>query len=154
VGQPLAGPGRPKGAINIATRELKEMLQQFFSSEEYRQSIKARIIAGTAPTCEIYLLQLLYGKPKESVDLRVGPLEGEEDLSTLSTAELVERLEGQLRQLREVQELEAAIPAEVIAQFRIEEASHEDASHKAISPEVQLTVERTPERLDPRNHET
>ena len=64
--------GRPKGALNHATRELKEELHKFFSSPEYRQSVEDRIIAGTAPTVEIYLLQMLYGKPREVVDVHVG----------------------------------------------------------------------------------
>jgi hypothetical protein len=111
------GGGRPKGAINIATRELKQELQLFFSGGEYRDSVKKRIIAGTAPTIELYFLQLLYGKPREHVELNVTTTQ--EDLSSLSTTELALRAESLLTQLREATELENVLPAE----YRVDPAT-------------------------------
>jgi hypothetical protein len=55
-----------------------------------------------------------YGRPKESIDLRVGPIE--EDLSLLSLEELTLRAEDMLQKLRETRELVAAIPAEILAE--------------------------------------
>ena len=65
------GGGRPKGALNRATREIKEFWHGYFSSPEYREEAKKRILSGSAPTLELYLLQLTYGKPREQVDLNV-----------------------------------------------------------------------------------
>jgi len=114
---PNNGLGRPKGATNLATREIKQELHRFFSSPVYRESVKQRILEGSAPTIELYFLQLLYGKPKEKIDLHIGPLE--EDLSHLSSEELAQRAEDIARSLREAQELEAALPAEILAEAGI-----------------------------------
>jgi hypothetical protein len=111
---PNNGLGRPKGATNHATRELKQELRLFFSGGEYRASVKKRIIAGSAPTIELYFLQLLYGKPKETVDLNVTQ---SEDLSSLSTDELLTRLETMRQQLLS----EAAIQASIPAEFKVDE---------------------------------
>ncbi len=54
--------GRPLGATNLVRRDAKRELHQFFSSQEYQESVKRRILAGTAPTIELYFLQLLYGQ--------------------------------------------------------------------------------------------
>jgi len=113
----LPGPGRPKGSINLATRELKEFWNLFFCSSEYRESAKRRILSGSAPHLESYLLARIYGKPKEEIDLHIGRLE--EDLSHLSSEELAQRAEDIARSLREAQELEAALPAEILAEAGI-----------------------------------
>ena len=97
------GGGRPKGALNHATRELKQELQRFFTSPEYREH-EQRIIAGTAPTVEIYLLQMLYGKPKENMERP--SLVASKSLSSLSTEELALRAADLMNQLREAQQLE------------------------------------------------
>jgi hypothetical protein len=101
-----AGGGRPKGALNYATRELKQELRLFFSGPEYRDSVKKRIVEGSAPTVELYFLQLLYGKPKEQIALEVSV---QDDLSQLSVEELTLRAGEMLKQLQEASELEAAI---------------------------------------------
>jgi uncharacterized small protein (DUF1192 family) len=103
-------PGRPKGALNYATRELKHELQQFFSSPEYRASVKQRIINGGASAVEIYFLQLLYGKPKETIDVNLGVQH--EDLSSLSTEEMLERVKVLQDELIEAKQLESMLPVE------------------------------------------
>jgi len=103
-------PGRPKGALNYATRELKQELQRFFSGPEYRDSVKERIIDGSAPTIELYFLQLLYGKARETIDVNVGLQH--EDLSSLSIEEMLERVKVLQDQLTEAKQLESALPAE------------------------------------------
>jgi hypothetical protein len=107
---PQPGPGRPKGALNYATREIKEFWHGYFSSQEYREEAKKRILSGSAPTLELYLLQLIYGKPREQVDLNIS--QGPEDLSSLSIGELHARAEQLVNQLAEAKALEEALPAE------------------------------------------
>lgn len=106
---PNNGLGRPKGSINLATRELKDFWHLFFTSQEYRESAKQRILEGSAPHLENYLFNRIYGKPKESVDMRIGPLE--EDFSILSTMELMERAASLMRDLREAHEMEIELQA-------------------------------------------
>lgn len=102
--------GRPKGALNIATRQLKEFWHEFFTSEEYRRKAKQRILDGCAPHLESYLLNRIYGKPLEQVEVSVvGP---EEDLSMLSVEDLARRLAEVSRQLEEAKALEAALSTE------------------------------------------
>jgi hypothetical protein len=108
---PNNGLGRPKGAINIATRELKEFWHRFFSSREYRESAKSRILSGSAPHLEGYLFNRIYGKPTETLKLSL-ETDDREDLSSLSIEELTLRAEELTAQLREAMELKAAIPAE------------------------------------------
>jgi hypothetical protein len=84
----------------------------FFSSQEFRESAKRRMLRGDAPHLESYLLNKVYGKPREEIDLRIGPME--EDLTGLSLEELAQRAEDLTNQLRDARELEAAIPAEYL----------------------------------------
>ena len=70
-----------------------------------REQAKKRILNGSAPHLESYLLNRIYGRPKEHVEVNVSV----EDLSTLSTEELEERTQVLLNQLQEARELEAAI---------------------------------------------
>ena len=107
-----------KGSPDIATRELKEFWHKFFISEEYREKAKQRILDGSAPHLENYLLNRIYGKPREQVDLNIS--HSTEDLSSLTIEELRERAEQMVNQLAEAKALEEALPAE----FR-EGASHE-----------------------------
>lgn len=116
------GGGRPKGSLNRATREIKEFWHGYFSSPEYREEAKKRILSGSAPTLELYLLGLVYGKPREQVDVNVSQ-STDDDLSTLSIGQLEERAAQLVNQLAEAKALEAAIPAD----FR-EGASHEGVS--------------------------
>ena len=106
LSQPNRG-GRPLGATNHATRSMKAVAQQFFESEAYRDSMKQRILAGSAPQLEVYLLQLLYGKPKETVDVRVGRIE--DDLATLSTKELADQAQALLDKIRDATALEETL---------------------------------------------
>ena len=58
-----AGPGRPKGSQNTATKEFKAFWLEFYESTAYRASAKARILKGKAPHLESYTLAKLFGKP-------------------------------------------------------------------------------------------
>lgn len=64
-----AGPGRPKGATNLATREFKVAAREFVESPDYRASAERRMTSGKAPHLELFFLQHAYGKPKDVTEL-------------------------------------------------------------------------------------
>lgn len=61
--------GRPKGLQNKATRQFKEWAEKFFTSPAYRQKVEQRLLDGKAQPLEVYLYQMLYGKPTEQVEV-------------------------------------------------------------------------------------
>lgn len=61
--------GRPKGATNKATREIKVWAEAFLSSDAYVTSAQRRVLAGKAPHLETLWYHYAYGKPKETVEL-------------------------------------------------------------------------------------
>ena len=61
--------GRPRGAINHATREIKDFARNLVESPEYVKSLTRRLIAGRAPHMETLIFHYGYGKPKETVDV-------------------------------------------------------------------------------------
>lgn len=63
------GPGRPKGVPNKATLEVKQFAREFLTSEEYRESLKRRILQGKALTLEVMLSHYGFGVPKQSVEV-------------------------------------------------------------------------------------
>jgi hypothetical protein len=65
---PAAGKGRPKGALNKATREIKDFARALLESDSYRESLRRRVESGRAPHMETLLHYYGYGKPKETVD--------------------------------------------------------------------------------------
>lgn len=66
---PAAGKGRPKGSLNKATRQIKEITQQLFD-EAYFEKVRQRLQAGKlAPAVECKLLAYAWGEPKQSVNL-------------------------------------------------------------------------------------
>jgi hypothetical protein len=70
-GDPRAG--RPKGTLNKASIEVKELARSLLSDPGYVANLKARLIAGECPPpVETMLWHYAYGKPKESVELTTG----------------------------------------------------------------------------------
>jgi hypothetical protein len=63
------GGGRPKGAPNKATREFKAWAEKFAKDPAYRAELERRLMEGKAPQFEVYLHQLLHGKPKEQIEM-------------------------------------------------------------------------------------
>ena len=63
------GGGRPKGAQNKTTREIKDFAVKFLTSKEYIDSAKCRVLSGDAPHLETLWHHYAFGKPKESVTL-------------------------------------------------------------------------------------
>jgi hypothetical protein len=61
-------PGRPKGEPNIATREFKAWAQKFTKDPDYVAALERRLKSGKAPQFELYMFQLLHGKPKEQIE--------------------------------------------------------------------------------------
>jgi hypothetical protein len=61
--------GRPKGASNKTTLEEKQYWREFFESETYRVTLKARILDGKAPHMEKHLHEKTFGKPTEHVEI-------------------------------------------------------------------------------------
>jgi hypothetical protein len=66
-GDPRAG--RKKGIPNKATGELREFAQRILESEEYRESVRRRVIDGASPKIEELLYFYAYGKPADTLDL-------------------------------------------------------------------------------------
>jgi hypothetical protein len=97
------GPGRPKGSINRERAERLDAARTFcesiMNSVEYRDSLRARAVAGTlAPQIESLLFFYCYGKPLEDVNVALTAPEAE--LSTMSSEELAARAESILNAIR------------------------------------------------------
>ena len=89
-------PGRPRGVPNKATVEIRDAARRLLEDEAYQRGLSARLIKGRAPHMETLLYHYAYGKPKETMDLRVS------DVSLLSHEELRERAAGLLARLEGV----------------------------------------------------
>lgn len=58
------------GRGRIDAKEAQIFWDRFFSSTEYRDNLKLRIIAGEAGHMEVLLHHMVYGKPKETLALQ------------------------------------------------------------------------------------
>lgn len=101
--------GRPKGAVNQTTRSIQLFCRSVMEDPQYRETVLQRARTGTLGAMEPVILAYAYGKPKESIDLRFGPIE--EDLSLLSVEELAQRAADLVAQLDEAKALAEALPA-------------------------------------------
>ncbi len=63
------GPGRPKGSKDRRTLAISEFARSILESDEYRASLRARIIAGKAGVIESILFFYGYGKPAEKIQV-------------------------------------------------------------------------------------
>jgi hypothetical protein len=61
--------GRPPGALNKATREIRDAARLMLDRPEYRESLQKRLDAGKAPHMELLLHHYAFGKPKEQLDV-------------------------------------------------------------------------------------
>ena len=81
--------GRPKGSLGMAQKEGRAFARIFINSPEYRLSIERRILSDTLPAgVEVCLWHFSFGKPTDTVDLRVS---GSEGLEQLTDGELAEQ---------------------------------------------------------------
>jgi hypothetical protein len=91
VGRPFSngnpGGGRPKGAPNKATREIKEFARNFLMSDKYQRSLERRILAGTAPHMEVLLHHYAFGKPTDKYVEPAPPAPPEAELKSRMTKE-------------------------------------------------------------------
>lgn len=70
--------GRPKGALNHATREIQEIAGKLLGDKEYQDALKIRLKEGKAPNVEVLLYHYKWGKPKDTLTV-----EGSESLAEL-----------------------------------------------------------------------
>jgi hypothetical protein len=70
-GRPFAkgNPGRPPGARNKATVEVRDAARALVEDEAYRERLRARLLAGEAGHIETLLWHYAYGKPKDELEL-------------------------------------------------------------------------------------
>ena len=66
---PNAGKGRPKGATNLATREIRALSQALFDAEYWTQTRRRLLSGHLAPAIEAKLLAYAYGEPTQTIDV-------------------------------------------------------------------------------------
>jgi hypothetical protein len=64
-----AGPGRPKGSVPKITQEVRAAARALLDDPAYKDSLRTRLIAGTAPHMETLLWHYSFGKPTERVEI-------------------------------------------------------------------------------------
>jgi hypothetical protein len=115
VGRPFTkgnpGGGRPKGAQNKATREIKEFARNFLMSDKYRRTLERRILAGTAPQMEVLLHHYAFGKPTDKYVEPAPPARPEAEPMSRMTKEEASEIYGLLTRIRELRQAAAARPA-------------------------------------------
>jgi hypothetical protein len=119
VGRPFTkgnpGGGRPKGAQNKATREIKEFARNFLMSDKYRRTLERRILAGTAPQMEVMLHHYAFGKPTAKYVEPAPPRPPEAELTLGMTNEEKLEIYGLITRRREIQQAAAARSAARLA---------------------------------------
>jgi hypothetical protein len=120
VGRPFTkgnpGGGRPKGAQNKATREIKEFARNFLMSDKYQRTLERRILAGTAPQMEVMLHHYAFGKPPTAKYVEPAPPAppAAELMSGMTKEEKLE-IYGLVTRRREIQQAAAARSAARLA---------------------------------------
>jgi len=66
---PPPGPGRPKGSLNKATIEIRDVARNLLEDPKYIESLKYRLMQGQAAHMETLLHHYAYGKPSESMNV-------------------------------------------------------------------------------------
>jgi hypothetical protein len=70
---PAAGRGRPKGAKNKASAEIKDLARRLLNDKSYRERFATRLNEGELPPAvECMLYHYAYGKPAEQYELPEG----------------------------------------------------------------------------------
>ena len=92
------------------TAEVRAVCAAILDDPTYRTNLTARARAGAlAPAVEAMLWHYAFGKPRDSLNVTIGPAG---DLSELSTEELLHRVDGLREQVREQAARERALPGE------------------------------------------
>jgi hypothetical protein len=98
--------GRPRGTLNLVTREVRLAARGFTDDPVYRMSLMARLLEGTAPHMETLLWHYAYGKPtKDTNDVQA---EATAVLQSMSAAEKADWAEALASQARAVADEEAS----------------------------------------------
>lgn len=87
--------GKRRGTVNRVTTEAREAASLIVDSADYRASLKARVINGTAPHMEALLWAYAHGRPVDRVE-HGGP----GAFAALTDAELRARLQSALADLK------------------------------------------------------
>jgi hypothetical protein len=67
---PAAGKGRPKGALNKATVEAREVCAGLVGNPAYLELLRKRLHSGKcAPAVEAMIWHYAHGRPKETLEL-------------------------------------------------------------------------------------
>ena len=115
VGRPFTkgnpGGGRPKGAQNKATLEIKEFARNFLMSDRYRKTLERRILAGTAPQIEVLLHHYAFGKPTDKYVEPAPPARPEANPMSRMTQEEIREIYDLATRMRELKQTAAARPA-------------------------------------------
>lgn len=61
--------GRKPGSSNKATRDVREFAQKFIDDEDYRESLRRRVLRGAAPHMEVLIWHYRFGKPPDKVEM-------------------------------------------------------------------------------------
>lgn len=102
--------GRPKGRLNDKTLRVQAFCRSVIEDEEYQASILERARTNSLGSMEAVLWAYGYGKPKESIDLRVGVgADVREDLAELTLEELHERARALSAQIDDACQLEKVL---------------------------------------------
>jgi hypothetical protein len=112
VGRPFTkgnpGGGRPKGAQNKATLEIKEFARNFLMSDRYQRALERRILAGTAAHMEVLLHHYAFGKPMHKYVAPAPAAPPEAELMSRMTIEEQRETYELLTKIREIKEAAAA----------------------------------------------
>jgi hypothetical protein len=99
-GDPHAG--RPKGATNVASREIKDVARRILEDAAYQARLVTRLRAGRAPHVEVLLFHYAFGKPVERHEVTTAIT----DFSKLSDDELMAQFEATFQSLRAEQRVD------------------------------------------------
>lgn len=62
-------PGRPKGSLNKATIEVRELARRIVADPEYLENLATRVNSGQAAHMENLLWHYAHGKPTDKVEV-------------------------------------------------------------------------------------
>jgi hypothetical protein len=104
--------GRPRGALNRATKYHQEFCRAIVESPEYRTWLVTRIMDGTLPAAiEMLLHYYAYGKPRERLEISSGSgLDGLSTEDLLARAQEMGRLAMELKEAEERRRVARALP--------------------------------------------
>jgi hypothetical protein len=115
VGRPFTngnpGGGRPKGARNNATLEIKEFARNFLMSHRYRRALERRILAGTAPHIEVLLHHYAFGKPTDKYVEPAPPARSDANRMSRMTNEEIREMYQMAKRRLEIQQAASVRPA-------------------------------------------